>query len=91
MSRQFKFDSDLIRMTGAFNECRCTFMIFRSGKKLIAAFQIKKITPNVQAIRKVKIKIIHEFFFPMALGPHAGHGLPILEVSKSHTTTRHSR
>jgi hypothetical protein len=30
-------------------------------------------------------------FFPMALRPNAGHGLLILEVSRSHTTTHHSR
>ena len=31
------------------------------------------------------------FFFSMALRPNAGHGLLILEVSRSHTTTHHSR
>ena len=31
------------------------------------------------------------FFFPLALRPNAGHGLLILEVSRSHTTTHHSR
>ena len=30
-------------------------------------------------------------FFPVALRPNAGHGLLILEISKSHTTTQHSR
>jgi len=30
-------------------------------------------------------------FFFVALRPNAGHGLPILEVSRSHTTTHHSR
>ena len=35
-------------------------------------------------------KYIH-FFFPVALRPNAGHGLLILEVSRSHTTTHHSR
>ena len=30
-------------------------------------------------------------FFPVTLRPNAGHGLPILEVSRSHTTTHHSR
>jgi len=30
-------------------------------------------------------------FFPVALRPNAGHGLLFLEVSRSHTTTRHSR
>ena len=31
------------------------------------------------------------FFFFVAMRPNAGHGLPILEVSRSHTTTHHSR
>jgi len=31
------------------------------------------------------------FFSPVALRPNAGHGLLILEVSRSHTTTHHSR
>jgi len=31
------------------------------------------------------------FFLPVALWPNAGHGLLILEVSRSHTTTHHSR
>jgi len=30
-------------------------------------------------------------FFAVALRPNAGHDLLILEVSRSHTTTRHSR
>ena len=29
--------------------------------------------------------------FPVTLRPNAGHGLPIHEVSRSHTTTHHSR
>ena len=31
------------------------------------------------------------FFIPVPLRPHAGHGLLIHEVSRSHTTTHHSR
>ena len=31
------------------------------------------------------------FFFAVALRPTASHGLLILEVSRSHTTTHHSR
>jgi len=30
-------------------------------------------------------------FFSVALRPSAGHGLLILDVSRSHTTTRHNR
>ena len=32
-----------------------------------------------------------DFFPPVALRPNAGHGLLILEVSRSHTMTHHSR
>jgi hypothetical protein len=34
---------------------------------------------------------IYIYIYPMALRPDAGHGLLILEVSRSHTTTHHSR
>jgi hypothetical protein len=34
---------------------------------------------------------IYIYIFAVALRPNAGHGLLILEVSKSHTTTHHSR
>jgi hypothetical protein len=34
---------------------------------------------------------IQDFFFAVALQPNAGHGLLILEVSRLHTTTHHSR
>jgi hypothetical protein len=32
-----------------------------------------------------------EFFLPVALRPKAGHGLYIIEVSRAHATTHHSR
>ena len=35
------------------------------------------------------IMIFLLLLFPVALQPNAGHGLLILEVSRSHTTTRH--
>ena len=34
---------------------------------------------------------IYIYIFPVALRPNAGHGLLILEVSRSHTTTHHCR
>ena len=34
---------------------------------------------------------IYLFIFAVALRPNASHGLLILEVSRSHTTTHHSR
>ena len=39
----------------------------------------------------IYITYIYIFFFSVALRPNAGHGLLILEVSRSHTTTHHSR
>jgi hypothetical protein len=38
-----------------------------------------------------QINRVEGFFFPVALRPNAGHVLRILEVSRSHTTTHHSR
>jgi len=35
--------------------------------------------------------LITIFFFSVALRPNAGHGLLLLDVSRSHTTTHHSR
>ena len=37
------------------------------------------------------VKGITILFFPLALRPNAGHGLLILEVSRSRTTTHHSQ
>ena len=40
----------------------------------------------------LKLGIIsRNLFFHVALRPNAGHGLLILEVSRSHTTTHHGR
>jgi len=38
-----------------------------------------------------EIVLLKIMFFFVALRPNAGHGLHILEVSTSHTTTHHSR
>jgi len=38
-----------------------------------------------------QIDTMFRFFFSVALRPNAGHGLLILDVSRSHTTTHHSR
>jgi len=38
-----------------------------------------------------QVTLITLFFFAVALRPNAGHGLLILEISRSHTTTHHSR
>ena len=43
-------------------------------------------------IANVQLKLTsHLFFFAVTLRPNAGHGLLILEVSRSHTTTHQSR
>jgi len=42
-------------------------------------------------LQYVKVQENKNFFFPVTLRPNAGHGLLILEVSKSHTTMHHSR
>ena len=39
----------------------------------------------------IVIYLVIYLFFVVALRPNAGHGLLILEVSRSHTTTHHSR
>ena len=36
-------------------------------------------------------KVMNYYLVSVALRPNAGHGLLILEVSRSHTTTHHSR
>ena len=36
-------------------------------------------------------EVFNSFFPPVAPRPNAGHGLLILEVSRSHTTTHHNR
>ena len=42
-------------------------------------------------LKYIYIYIYIFFFFAVALRPNAGHGLLIIEVSRSHTTTHHSR
>ena len=44
---------------------------------------------NKVALQGIYIYIF--FFFAVALRPNAGHGLLILEVSRSHTATHHSQ
>jgi len=44
---------------------------------------------NCSDIRRLKINL--GWFFHVALCPNAGQGLLILEVSRSHATTHHSR
>ena len=46
---------------------------------------------GVLSIIPAQICLLFYSFFPVALRSNAGHGLLILEVSKSHKTTHHSR
>ena len=39
----------------------------------------------------IKFLLLLLLLLPVALRPNAGHGLLILEVSRSHITTHHSR
>ena len=47
------------------------------------------VTPSSGGALLVLAKVT--VFFSLALRPNAGHGLFILDVSRSHTTTHHSR
>ena len=46
---------------------------------------------KIQRAFKKLINFFFSFSPPVALRPNAGHGLLILEVSRSHTTMHHSR
>jgi hypothetical protein len=46
---------------------------------------------SVAIVDFTKSSFYYVSFFSVALRPNAGHGLLILEVSSSHTTTHHSR
>jgi hypothetical protein len=55
----------------------------------VIGFQMSLV--SVMLITKQMIMLISIFFIFVALRPDVGHGLLILEVSRSHTTTHHSR
>jgi len=42
-------------------------------------------------VATIRMFVTIEFFLPVALRPKAGHDLYSIEVSRSHTTTHHSR
>jgi len=52
-----------------------------------------KYSPHQCEISSIPLypSLIYSFFFAVALRPNAGHGLLILEFSRSHTVTHHSR
>jgi len=63
-------------------------------EKLVSIFAIRTANHSLTTIRTVRVMCEYMyifFFFAVVLQPNAGHGLLILEVSRSHTTTRHSR
>jgi len=44
-----------------------------------------------QSLKERKVSLWRYYLFAVALRPNAGHGLLIFDVSRSHTTTYHSR
>ena len=49
------------------------------------------VSPSSVGYRQGILQEYKGFFCAVALQPNVGHGLLILEVSRSHTTTQHSR
>jgi hypothetical protein len=62
-------------------------------RKIIAVYCEKhKIHINTKrGSIQIYLMLHHIYFFAVALRPNASHGLLILEVSRSHTTTHHSQ
>ena len=60
---------------------------FHCHKILITSYYV----PEANCFLLHSLFIFELFFFTVALRSNAGHGLLILEVSRSHTTTHHSR
>ena len=62
-------------------------------RTLVVAYRRFGITYRfiIQGSSKPNRSSIYYFFSFVVLRPNEGHGLPILEVSGSHTTTQHSR
>jgi len=52
------------------------------------ALIIQEVYANYFRVSKILLLLLLP---PVALRPNAGHGLLILEVSRSHTTSHHSR
>ena len=61
--------------------------ISSSCKSFVYSNNVTSCRQKLELCTKLYISII----FPVALRPNAGHGLLILEVSRSHTATHHSR
>jgi hypothetical protein len=55
---------------------------------VVLSIQIVLLTEKVLLLQNL---VNLSIFFSVALRPNAGHGLLILEISRSHTTTHHSR
>jgi hypothetical protein len=77
--------------------CKNRDKIGGGGQKFVCLWRQKTDLVLFLALHSVvKKSVVFAFFllllrFPVALLPNAGHGLLILEVYGSHTTTRHSR
>jgi len=55
------------------------------------ALIIQEVYANYFRVSKILLLLLLLLLPPVALRPNAGHGLLILEVSRSHTTSHHSR
>jgi len=55
------------------------------------AFQAEYFNFSKTAERTSDLACYYYYYFFLALRPNAGHGLLILDVSRSHTTTHHSQ
>ena len=67
------------------------FFCIKFQKNIIYEREFEDAILHIITSCKLMYVIIHSYFFPVALRPNAGHGILILEVSRSHTTTHHSR
>ena len=67
------------------------FFCIKFQKNIIYEREFEDAILHIITSCKLMYVIIHSYFFPVALRPNAGHDLLILELSRSHTTTHHSR
>jgi hypothetical protein len=64
-------------------------------KLIIMAFVLRieplhSLSNSLETVTRCMILLLR-IFSPLVLGPNVGHGLLILEISRSHTTTHYSR
>jgi len=79
----------LVDVNGRFKHNCCPFCLCWTTYRYIPNLSIIMI--SLQIHRILDSHIDYNYFFFVALRPNAGHGLLFREVSRSHTTTHHSR